>query len=205
MICIGGRVFTQKNREEAWRPFPGIIVDADVRSIGAETTHTALLILHFVIELKSLILMGKNYPWPRPDGCPCCGGKLWGHGYTPRFFDGCPGMLWLKRYRCVGCHKVHTLRPKTHWRRFQAGTAEIINSLRTRLEHGWWPKKSSRQRQEYWLQGFRTQRNVLHAADGRDRYGCLKDLLTRNVIAATHSLRWRQIMSVKTHSWVPEV
>ena len=169
-------------------------------------TSDVSLIIHFVIELKLLILAGKNFSWPRPDVCPHCGGKhLWGHGYTPRYFDGWPEIIWLKRYRCVKCHKVHTLRPKTHWRRFQAALSTIVKSLRSKIDHHCWLSEFSRQRQQYWMQGFKEQLKVIHPADGRNTYQRLKDLLARNVIAATHSLIWRQISAGKTFSWVPEV
>jgi len=168
--------------------------------------HTALLIIHFSIEDKTLILAGKNYPWPRLDVCPYCGGNhLWGHGYTPRYFDGYPGLIWLKRYRCVDCHCVHTLRPKTHWRRFQAAISTIVKGLRFKIDQHCWLSEFSRQRQQYWMQGFKTQDKVIHPADGRNAYQRLKDLLTRNVIATTHSLAWRQITVGKSFNFVPAV
>jgi len=138
--------------------------------------------------------------------CPHCGGhRLWGHGYTPRYFDGFPSLIWLKRYRCVDCHSVHTLRPKTHWRRFQSALTNIIASLRSRIERQRWLSGFSRQRQEYWMQGFKTQLKIIHLADDRSAYQRLKDLLAMNVIAATHSLLWRQMTVGKMFTWVPEV
>ena len=171
-------------------------------------TSEILLILHFVIELKLLILLGKDYPWPRPDVCPCCGGqRLWGHGYTPRYFDGYAGLVWLKRYRCVDCHSVHTLRPKNHWRRFQAATATILKSLRIKiLENRWIDDDGlSRQRQQYWLRGLRTQLKVNHPSDGMITHKRLKDLLSKNVIAATRSLRWFQMIIHESLVCVPAV
>ena len=168
--------------------------------------HTALLIVHFPIEDKTLILAGKNYPWPRPDSCPRCGGNhLWGHGYTPRYFDGYPGLIWLKRYCCVDCHGVHTLRPKTYWRRFQAAVSTIVKSLRSKIDHNCWLSELPRQRQQYWMQGFKTQLKVIYPADGRNAYQRLKGLLTKNVIAVTHSLKWRQIIVGRSFNFVPAV
>jgi hypothetical protein len=158
-------------------------------------TIDGILILHFAIELKLLILLGKDYPWPRPNVCPCCGGKhLWGHGYTPRYFDGCPKMLWLKRYRCVDCHSVHTLRPKSHWRRFQAAIATVLESLRIKIVENRWVDGLSRQRQQYWLRGLRTQVKVDHPSDGKITHKLLRNLLSNNVIAVTHSLKWFQVI-----------
>jgi len=153
------------------------------------------LILHFAIEIKLLFLMGKSYPWPRPDVCPCCGGRrLWGHGYTSRYFDGYPGLIWLKRYRCVDCHSVHTLRPKDHWRRFQATVATIITSLKIKIEEDRWIDGLSRQRQQYWLRGFKTRIKVDHPSDDKITLKLLRNLLSENVIAVTHSPRWFQMI-----------
>ena len=122
------------------------------------TVLDGILILHFGIKIKLLILLGKEFPWPRPDVCPCCGGKhLWGHGYTPRYFNGYPGRIWLKRYRCVDCHSVHTLRPKSHWRRFQSTVQNILESLRLKIATDRWVEGVPRQRQQYWLRGLRTR------------------------------------------------
>lgn len=157
--------------------------------------HTTLLIVHFAIELKALILARRNYPWPRPDVCPCCGGKrLWGHGYTPRYFDGHSGPIWLKRYRCVDCHSVHTLRPKDHWRRFQTTTATILESLRIKILENRWVDGVSRQRQQYWLRGFKKQLRIDHPSDGMITHKRLKILLSKHVIAVTHSLKWFQML-----------
>jgi len=136
--------------------------------------------------------------------CPYCGGNhLWGHGYTPRYFDGHSQLIWLKRYRCVDCHSVHTLRPKTHWRRFQAAVSTIVRSLRFKIDHHCWLGEFSRQRQQYWMQGFKAQLKVIHPADGRNAYQRLKDLLARNIIAVTHSLKWRQISVKRSLTFVP--
>jgi len=188
---------TIKKPERSFRRLPsGKNDDASVRRAGITTTVLdGILILHFAIGIKLLILLGKNYPWPRPDVCPCCGGnRLWGHGYTPRYFDGYPGLIWLKRYRCVDCHSVHTLRPKSHWRRFQAATATILESLQIKIVENRWVDSLSRQRQQYWLRGFRTRLKVDHPSDGIITYKRLKDLLSNNVIAVTHSLKWFQMI-----------
>lgn len=187
--------------------FPAKNNDAGVRRAGITTTVLdGILILLFALEIKLLLLLGKKYPWPRPDVCPCCGGKhLWGHGYTPRYFDGCPKMVWLKRYRCVDCHSVHTLRPKSHWRRSQAAVATILESLRIKIVENRWVEGLTRQRQQYWLRGFRTQVKVNHPSDGMMTHKLLKDLLSTNVIAATHSLKWFQMIIRGSFVCVPVV
>jgi hypothetical protein len=181
--------------------------DASVRRTGITTTVlNDILIVHFEIDIKDLFVAGKNYPWPRPEVCPCCGGqRLWGHGYTPRYFDGCPRLIWFKRYVCVDCHSVHTLRPKTHWRRFQATVATILKSLRIKIAENRWVDGLSRQRQQYWLRGFRTRLKVDNPSDGIITYKLLRNLLRENIIAATHSLKWFQMIIRGSFVYVPAV
>ena len=164
-----------------------------------------LLIIHIEIKIKDLINAGNDYPWPRPGACPCCGGKLWGHGYTPRYFEGAAQRLWLKRYRCIECHTVHTLRPKTNWRRFQAGISSILKSLRSKIVDNCWIPDFSRQRQEYWLQGFKTQLELNKSSTISITFNRLKSLLAHNVIAATHSLRWFRMVMQGQQAFVPSV
>ncbi len=197
-----------KKPERSFRRLPsGKNDDADAQhAVITTTVLNGILIIHFHVELNLLILHGKGYPWPRPDVCPHCGGNhLWGHGYTPRYFNGYPRLIWLKRYYCVACKRVHTLRPKTHWRRFQTAISTIIESLRSKIEHDCWLSEFPHQRQQYWMQGLITQAKVIHPADGRNAYQRLKDLLARNVIVATQSLKWRQITIGKTFNFVPAV
>ena len=148
---------------------------------------------------------GKEYPWPRPACCPHCDGKLWGHGYTARYFEGSSKPLWLKRYRCVNCHAVHTLRPKTHWRRFQAGVSSIFKSLRSKIVDNCWIPDFSRQRQEYWYQGFKIQLELNKSSTISITFNRLKSLLSSNIIAATHSLRWFRMVLQGRLTCVPSV
>jgi hypothetical protein len=57
-----------------------------------------------------------------------------------------------------------------------------------------WVDGLSRPRQQYWLRGFRTQLKVDHPSDGIITHKLLRNLLSKNVIAATHSLRWFQMI-----------
>jgi hypothetical protein len=77
--------------------------------------------------------------------------------------------------------------------------------LRSKIEHDRWLSEFTRQRQQYWMQGFKTQAKVIHSADSRNAYQRLKDLLARNVIVATHSLKWREITVGKSFNFVPAV
>jgi hypothetical protein len=164
---------------------------------------TVLLIIQFDIKIKDLIEAGKDYPWPRPACCPICGGRLHGHGYTARYFDGEPQKIWLKRYRCIDCHAVHTLRPKSHWRRFQATVDIMIQSLRTKIVDGLWLKIFSRQRQQYWFSGFGIQWARHNPPAERISYPHLKSLLSKKIIAATHSLTWFKMVAREAMVLVP--
>lgn len=131
---------------------------------------------------------GKSYPWPRPPCCPRCEGRrLWGHGYVGRYFDGYEERLPMKRWRCVECGAVHTMRPASHWRGFWAGIVLIMSSLNAKVEGRRWLTEISRQRQQYWWHGFQRQRHMTGAATS------LEDLQARGVLVATHSTRYRRL------------
>jgi len=135
---------------------------------------------------------GKLFPWPRPPRCPRCGGqRLWGHGYVGRYFDGFSGQAWMKRWRCVDCGAVHTCRPATHWRRFLAPIEVIVASIGAKLSGLHWPKTASRQRQQYWHQGYLIQSRF----DGLSP-ATIGDLLAFLVVAATHSTADRTMLPV---------
>ena len=72
--------------------------------------------------------------------------------------------------------------------------ATILESLRIKIVENRWVDGLSRQRQQYWLRGFSTQVKVDHTADGMMTWKLLKKLLSKNVIAATHSLKWYQMI-----------
>jgi hypothetical protein len=115
-----------------------------------------------------------------------------GHGYVQRHFDGRVGPVWMKRYRCVGCKAVHTLRPTQYWRKFLASISEIVSSLRLKIEHQRWSEHLDRQRQQYWWRGFR-QRLVITGFIGEPQLSELWRMLRAAIIAATHSLRYFEI------------
>jgi hypothetical protein len=87
-----------------------------------------IMIIYFSVILKELFILGRDYPWPKPDRCPRCNScKLWGHGFVLTLFDGYNRPLFLKRYRCPACKCVIRLRPHCCFKRFQA-TMETIRS-----------------------------------------------------------------------------
>lgn len=112
------------------------------------------LILFVEVCVKRVFEMGKGFPWSKPQGCPRCGGKLWGHGFCPAYFDGFQQPVWLRRYRCAVCKVVLRLRPAGYWSRFQAPIATIRESLSRRLLQGRWTPQLPRSRQRHWLKGL---------------------------------------------------
>ena len=152
-----------------------------------------LTVLYFAVDFKGLQECGKGYPWPRVERCPECGGRrLQGHGYARRYFDGEADALWVKRYRCPDCGAIHTSRPEGHWRRFLAGWQAIVESLTLKLQAGHWSERFSRQRQEYWWNGFLTQVRRDGLCEVPLVAG-LRRLLDWAIIATTHSLKYFEI------------
>lgn len=115
--------------------------------------HSAL-ILFVEVCVKRVFQLGRGFPWPRPQRCPRCKGRLWGHGFVGGYFDGFHQALWLRRYRCADCQVVYRMRPKGYWRRFQAPIEVIRARLSHRLRVGRWPPGLSRSRQGHWLRAL---------------------------------------------------
>jgi hypothetical protein len=112
------------------------------------------LILFVDVCVKSVFQLGRKFPWPRPQRCPRCQGRLWGHGFVEAYLDGFHQPLWLRRYRCADCLVVFRMRPKGYWRRFQAPIWVIRSSISRRLKAGRWPPGLSRSRQGHWLRAL---------------------------------------------------
>ena len=109
-----------------------------------------------VVKLKEIFKQGRDYPWPRPEICPCCKDhKLWGHGFVENYFDGFSAGLLLRRYRCPLCGCIVKLKPGGYFSRFQAPIDTIRFSLSHRLRYGRWPPGLSRSRQGHWLRSLR--------------------------------------------------
>ena len=150
------------------------------------------MIAYLSVDLKRLRSLGKDYPWLRPGCCPRCRSQtVWGHGYVDRYFEGEECFLPMKRWRCPDCGAVITMRPAGYWRRFLAPLETILESLRRKAETDRWTAEASRQRQQYWWRGFQRQSHF----EGEPV--SLAVLLTKCVIAATHSLTYREIRSVR--------
>ncbi len=77
------------------------------------------------------------------------------HGFVEAIFDGFDAPLQLKRYRCPCCGCVITLRPDTHFSRFQASKETICSSLSCRIKTKQWPLGLSKSRQRHWLNNLK--------------------------------------------------
>lgn len=111
------------------------------------------------VRVKTLVELGRRYPWQRPEQCPKCQGvRVWGHGYVEAYFDetGSQG-IYLKRYRCPECGVVIRLRPSGYWRKIQATIATVRQWVVDRLEKGRWPPGSNPARGRHWLRALRRQ------------------------------------------------
>jgi hypothetical protein len=117
------------------------------------------MVIPVEVELKCLVKQQRDYPWPKPGRCPRCQQcRVWGHGFVVAFFDGIPGAVYLRRFRCPACRLVMRLRPKGYFKRFQASIACIYESLSQRIVHGIYLPGISRSRQRHWIRAL--QRRV---------------------------------------------
>ena len=96
----------------------------------ARPTRNEEMIIFSAVKLKDLFAKERDYPWQKPNSCPCCNScRLWGHGFAPAIFDGFIRPLLLKLYRCPDCGCVIRLRPKGYFKRFQASIEVIRSSI----------------------------------------------------------------------------
>ncbi len=135
----------------------GVVSTLPTETVGGcpPNNQCAFLILQVAVCVKMIFEMGKEFPWPRPQSCPRCKGRVWGHGFVQACFDGFMNPLWLRRYRCPDCGMVMRLRPKGYWRRFQASAAVIRDRLSYRVRTGRWPPGLSRGRQSHWFRALK--------------------------------------------------
>ena len=113
------------------------------------------MVLFFPVVLKTLFSKGRNFPWPRPDGCPNCKRfTVWGHGFAAAIFDGFDQPLLLKLYRCPDCGCVIRLRPEGYFKRFQAPIETIRSSIARKSTSNRWLSGISRTRQCHWYRSL---------------------------------------------------
>ncbi|KRT62350.1 MAG: hypothetical protein XU11_C0086G0003 [Candidatus Dadabacteria bacterium CSP1-2] len=150
--------------------------------------NNSILIIYFAVRVKDLFETGKEYPWSRPKRCPRCKGiRLWGHGFAGRYFQGFVQRLWVKKYLCPDCKSVHTMRPSTHWRRFQSSRFVILRSLLYKIRRNKWRRSLPRQNQQYWFSGliFQASRQKNIKLPTVEVIG---ELLRGSIIPVSHSI-----------------
>jgi hypothetical protein len=114
------------------------------------------MIIFYAVKLKELFKKERDYPWQKPGGCPCCNSqRLWGHGFAEALFDGYNQPLLLKLYRCPDCGCIIRLRPKGHFKRFQAQVETIRSSITLKSTSNRWLSCISRSRQGHWFRALK--------------------------------------------------
>ena len=127
------------------------------------------MVIYFPVKLKDLFILGRNYPWPKPESCPKCSSyRLWGHGYVSANFDGYNLPFTVKRYRCPDCGCVIRLRPKGYFRRFQAAIVTIRSSIESKACKGKWISGIGRTRQCHWFRSL-CKKIKAHLTDAWDQ------------------------------------
>ena len=127
----------------------------------AQPTRNGKMVMFFAVKLKDLFEKGRDYPWQKPDNCPCCNShRLWGHGFAEAIFDGYVKPLVLKLYRCPDCGCVIRLRPKGYFKRFQASIETIRSSITSKSIMNRWLPGISRSRQCHWFRALNKRVNA---------------------------------------------
>jgi len=108
------------------------------------------LVLSVADDVNEIARLGKDFPWVKPSGCPCCGQPLWWHGFVLAYFSCLSEPVFLRRLRCPCCRAVHRLKPAGYWRRFRSTILEIAQSVSHRSESGRWCRALPRMRQRQW-------------------------------------------------------
>ena len=141
-----------------WKGRPSVLADTPPFSeYGSVFWSRKMLrmVLFFPVALKILFRKGRNYAWPRPDGCPrCAHDSVWGHGFVAAIFDGYDQLLLLKLYRCPDCGCVIRLRPVRYFKRFQAPIETIRSSIAFKSTSNRWLPGISRSRQRHWYRSL---------------------------------------------------
>jgi hypothetical protein len=113
------------------------------------------MIIFVTVNLKKILRLKKNYPWPRPKICPNCRAhKVWGHGFLLAYFDEFSSGILIRRYRCPNCSTVIRMRPAGYLSRFQATIKTIRSSIESKVLKQKWLSTLDRTRQQHWFRGL---------------------------------------------------
>jgi len=108
------------------------------------------LVLSVAVDVNEIARLGKDFPWVKPSGCPCCGQPLWWHGFVLAYFSCLLEPVLLRRLRCSCCRAVHRLKPADYWCRFRSTITEITQAISHRSASGRWHRDLPRARQRHW-------------------------------------------------------
>ena len=113
------------------------------------------MIISFPVDSKSLIELGRNYPWPKLEICLRCKGcRLWGHGFVLACFDFWHQAIEIKRCRCPDCRCIYRFRPEGYFKGFQASTETIRSSIAMKAGTGKWEREINITRQQHWFRAL---------------------------------------------------
>lgn len=172
----------------------GTVLAAPPSLLRAKKPHASkaqLLILFMNLCVKTLVELGRNYPWQRPERCPrCSGARVWGHGFVLAYFDPAGAQcVFLKRYRCPQCRAVIRVRPSGYWKRIQASIAAVRQCIMDRLKTGRWPVQSHPARQRHWLRALKQSVRVHLGMSWAERWEeGFEELLRRGICAVSRSV-----------------
>lgn len=120
-----------------------------------------ILSLFLMVCIKEIFNAGRGgYEFPRPAHClkeGCGSNRVWGHGYVGVWFYGYESLVYLKRYRCIDCGCVYTIRPAECWPRHRTPVMIILMRIKHRLTEGRWDTSRglTRQAQGNWLRALK--------------------------------------------------
>ena len=147
------------------------------------------MILFVEVCVKTLFEMGRKFPWPRPERCPKCGGRIWAHGFASAYFDDYSAPLWIRRYRCADCRAVFRTRPSGYWSRFQASIATIRDHIAHRFTRCRWKPDLPRSRQRHWLNALLKQIGARFGTDSSvDPLEAFDSMSAQGICATTRAI-----------------
>lgn len=145
------------------------------------------LVIFVQATVKHLFEMGREFAWPKPERCPRCGGRMWGHGFITAWFDDYQDPLWLKRYRCPDCRCVIRLRPQGYFKRFQASILTIRDCLVYWIDTHRRKAGPSPPRQRHWVRALREQLLIHHGLNQTNLLDGFDGLWGRGIIPVSRS------------------
>jgi hypothetical protein len=143
----------------------------------------------FDINLDELRRLGRDFPWPIPERCLCCGGRLWKHDFVTYFlFPYFDQPFSGRRLRCPDCRTTFRCRPKGYLPRFFYPLKLIKESL-FRKSSQLSPAPVGLETQRSWLKRLKYQiRAHLGLPKLKDRFAGFLKLLEKRIVPVSRSL-----------------